>query len=82
MKNIEIAPEHKDLIKTIGAKIRELRKEKGISYSKIAEEMGISRNGYNNLELAKTNFQFLTLLRVLSYHKISVFDFFESLKTE
>ena len=69
-----------ELMLAIGEKIKDLRKEKGISYINLAEEIGISRNSYNSLELGKSNFQFLTLLSILSYHNISVFDFFESLK--
>lgn len=80
MKPVEIDPEYKDLIEAIGQKIRELRNKKGISYTKIAEEIGISRNGYNNIELAKSNLQFLTLHRILKYHNISFFQFIESLK--
>jgi len=81
MKPAEIDPEYKELFDEIGVKIRELRNKKGISYSKMAEEeIGISRNGYNNIELGKSNFQFLTLLRILKYHNISFFQFVESLK--
>lgn len=79
MKPAEIDPEYKELFDEIGAKIRELRDKKGISYTKIAEEIGISRNGYNNIELAKSNFQFLTLLRILKYHNISFFQFVDSI---
>lgn len=80
MKPVEIDPEYEELIKSIGDKIKDLRNKKGISYTKMAEEIGISRNGYNNVELAKSNFQFLTLLRILKYHNISFFQFIESLK--
>ena len=69
-----------DLLNSIGEKVKELRKGKGISYKKLASEVGISRNCYNNLERGETNFQFETLYRIISYHHITVFDFFESLK--
>jgi transcriptional regulator with XRE-family HTH domain len=80
MKPAEIDPDYSDLMMQIGEQIKELRKKRGISYTEMAEEIGISRNGYNNIELAKSNFQFLTLLRILKYHDVSVFQFFESLK--
>jgi transcriptional regulator with XRE-family HTH domain len=80
MKPAEIDFEYKDLIEKIGARIRELRNKKGISYTKMAKEIGLSRNGYNNIELGKSNFQILTLLRILSYYDMSIFDFVDSLK--
>ena len=80
MKNIEFDPEYDELMKSIGNKLKDLRKKQGVSYTTLAKKMGISRNGYNNIELAKSNFQFLTLLRILKYHNISFFQFFESLK--
>jgi transcriptional regulator with XRE-family HTH domain len=80
MKPAEIDPDYSELMMQIGEHLKELRKKRGISYTEMAEEIGISRNGYNNIELAKSNFQFLTLLRILKYHDVSVFQFFESLK--
>jgi len=80
MKPAEIDPDYSALMLQIGEQIKELRKKRGISYTEMAEEIGISRNGYNNIELAKSNFQFLTLLRILKYHDVSIFQFFESLK--
>ena len=80
MKPAEVYPRYQELIVAIGEKIKDLRKEKNISYIKMAEEIGISRNGYNNIELAKSNFQFETLYRIITYHHITVFEFFESIK--
>jgi len=80
MKPVEIDPEYKDLIEAIGVKIRELRNKKGISYTKMANEIGFDRNTVNLIELGRTNFQFLTLLRILKYYNISFFQFIESLK--
>ena len=80
MKPAEIDPDYSELMKQIGEQIKELRKKRGISYTEMAEEIGISRNGYNNIELAKSNFQFLSLLRILKFHDVSIFQFFESLK--
>ena len=80
MKTAQIKPDDNELIVRIGEKIRELRKQKNISYEKLAKEIGLDRNTVNLIELGKTNFQFQTLLRILSYHKMSVFDFFKSLE--
>ena len=80
MKPAEIDPEYKELFDEIGARIRELRNKKGISLKKMAEEIGFDRNTVNLIELGKTNFQFLTLLRILKYYNISFFQFIDSLK--
>jgi len=80
MKNFDIDPEYQDLIKAIGDRIKDLRKEKGVSYITLAKEIGMSRNGYNNIELAKSNLQLVTLIRILRYHNISFFQFIDSLK--
>jgi len=80
MKPAEIDSRYKELLLEVGEKIKDLRRTRGISYTEIAKEIGISRNGYNNLELGKSNFQIMTLLRILSYHNISIFDFIDSIK--
>ena len=80
MKTAQTDPDDNELMLKIGQKIRELRKQKNISYEKLAKEIGLDRNTVNLIELGKTNFQFQTLLRILSYHKVSVFDFFKSLE--
>jgi len=80
MKTAQTDPDGNELMVRIGEKIRELRKQKNISYEKLAKEIGLDRNTVNLIELGKTNFKFQTLLSILSYHKISVFDFFKSLE--
>lgn len=80
MRPLVADKEYYELLSLIGDRIKELRKKKGISYIKMASEAGISRNCYNNLELGVTNFQFEILYRVISCHKITVFDFFKSLE--
>jgi len=80
MKPAEIDPKYKDFIKQIGEKIKELRKGKNLTYVEMAKKVGLSKNGYNNIELGKSNLQLQSLLKILSYHNISIFDFIESLK--
>lgn len=79
MKPKEIPLEHQELMDKIGKRLRELRKAKGLTYIEFAEQIGISRNGYNNLELGISNFQFITLVTVLKYHGIELVDFFKDL---
>ena len=80
MKNSDIDPEYQDLLRAIGNRIKDLRKKKGVSYITLAKEIGMSRNGYNNIELAKSNLQLITLIRILRYHNISFLQFIDSLK--
>ena len=80
MKSFGNDPRYNELMLLIGEKIKDLRKKSGRSYIEMAKEIGLSRNGYNNIELAKSNFQFFTLLRILSYHEIDFFDFIDSLR--
>jgi transcriptional regulator with XRE-family HTH domain len=82
MKMRDITPEHKEFLKKIGERLRELRNTKGISYERMAEEIGISRNTYNMLEHGKIFFQFSTLLLVLKYHKIPLSEFFKELESD
>lgn len=80
MKPKEIPTEHQELMKEIGRRLKELRKTHGLSYIEFAEQIGISRNSYNQLELGISNFQFLTLLMVLNHHRIELSDFFKDLQ--
>ena len=80
MKPKVIAPEHQELFLEIGKQIRNLRKDKGIGYIELAEQIGISRNTYNQLELGISNFQFITLLEVLKFYRIDLAEFFKEFK--
>lgn len=79
MKPKDIPLEHQELMVKIGKRLRDLRKTKGLTYIEFAEQIGISRNGYNNLELGISNFQFITLVTVLKYYEMSVSEFFKDL---
>jgi len=79
-KHKEIAQEHQLLMTAIGLKIKELRN--GKPYIDMAEEIGISRNEYNLMELGKIYFKFSTLLKVLDFHNVSFIDFMNDLKVQ
>ncbi|MCY1719228.1 helix-turn-helix transcriptional regulator [Prolixibacteraceae bacterium Z1-6] len=80
MKNFDkISFEHKKILEDVGIELKRLRTKKTKSYTQLAEEIGISRNTYNSMELGKINFQLSTLLQVLDYHGVSIHKFFEDL---
>ena len=74
-----ITPEIEDRLIRIGAKVKELRKSKGISYERMAYECNINRITYFSLEKGK-NFQMRTLLLILRYHNITLEEFFKEIK--
>lgn len=78
-KPSNLPEEHQELLKQIGTKLRTIRKDQSKSYEAMAEDIGLQRTTYNLLEQGRLNFQFSTLLQVLSYHKISISDFFKDL---
>ena len=75
-----IKPEHKELMLRIGLKLEELRKNKKISSSGLAKQVGISRNAYHMMAAGKVYFNVMSLIQILDYHQISVPDFFNDLK--
>ena len=80
MKPKEINEEDQELMKAIGLKIKELRKDKGVGYIDLAKEIGISRNALNLMENGRVYFNFSTLLLILGHFEISTIDFFNDLQ--
>jgi transcriptional regulator with XRE-family HTH domain len=79
MNTNEANAHHELILKAIGRKLKQLRLAKNLSYTAFAEQLGISRNGYNNIELAKANFQIRTLLLILDYHDVTLANFFKDI---
>jgi DNA-binding XRE family transcriptional regulator len=75
----EINPKHQEMLNKLGEKLKELRIMKNISSTGLAKEIGVSRNGYHQIEFGMVYFNISTLLKVLDYHKLSVSDFFNEL---
>jgi len=75
-----VKPEHKELMLKIGLKLEGLRKNKKISSSGLAKEIGISRNAYHMMEAGKVYFNVMSLMQIMNYHQISVPDFFNELR--
>jgi transcriptional regulator with XRE-family HTH domain len=65
-----------DIIKNLGARIKDLRIKAGYtSHEKFANDIDISRSLYWSYEQG-ANMNFLTLIKILNFHKITVQEFF------
>ncbi len=74
-----ITAEEKIILKKIGNKLKELRKDAGYtSYEYFAYENNISRPQYGKYE-AGANIQLNTLIRILGHLNISLEDFFKGM---
>jgi transcriptional regulator with XRE-family HTH domain len=78
-KTENIPAEHQELLLKVGKRIKQLRKDRQMTYESIAKEMGLNRTTYNLMEQGKLNFQFSTLMLILKYHNLTVSEFFKDL---
>lgn len=80
MKRTENIPlEHQELLIKVGNRIKQLRKDRQMTYEAIAKEIGLNRTTYNLMEQGKLNFQFSTLMLIIEYHNLTVSEFFKDL---
>jgi len=75
-----VKQEHKEFLKKVGLTLQELRKMKNVSASALAKDVGISRNGYSQMERGLVYFHLQKFLQVLDYHKITAIDFFKDIE--
>jgi DNA-binding XRE family transcriptional regulator len=80
MKQKKVSDEQQRLLDIIGIEISNLRTGTGLSYVKMAKEIGMARNTYYLLEKGKINFQFSTLQLVMEYHEMSFTTFFDNVE--
>lgn len=79
MKRKEIAPEHVVLLKELGKRIKKLRTDKKIGYIQMSKNIGLSKNGYNSIELGNTYCNLSSLLLIATYHGVSLSTLTEGL---
>ena len=79
-EQIQIDTNHQDILKAIGNRVKELRTKRKIKINEICEATKIHRNSYSQLEHGKTYFKISALMRILDYHKITISEFFKTLK--
>lgn len=66
------------IIEKLGARIKELRIRAGYTnHEKFANDIEIARGQYWSYEQG-TNMNFLTLVKILNFHKITLEEFFET----
>jgi transcriptional regulator with XRE-family HTH domain len=68
-------------LKTLGRRIAELRREKGLTQEALAEAMGVSRNHVADIELGTRNtgvWSVLLICRALAVAPASLFDDFSA----
>lgn len=71
------------LLKRIGLKLTELRKQKGYtSHEDFAHDHEIPRVQYWRLEKGQTNVTMKSLIKLLAIHKLTVEEFFGNLPKE
>jgi len=70
-----------EALKTLGRRIAELRREKGLTQEALAEAMGVSRNHVADIELGTRNtgvWSILLICRALSLSPALLFEDFTS----
>jgi transcriptional regulator with XRE-family HTH domain len=72
-----------NLLKRVGVKLTELRKQKGYtSHEDFAFDNDIPRVQYWRIEKGKTNLTLKSLIKLLAIHKLTVEEFFLLLSKE
>ena len=66
----KVHPDHQDVLKNIGDKLKATRKKKDITIKQMSEDLKISRNSIPKMENGEIYYNILTLLRVLEYLNI------------
>lgn len=63
----------------IGVRIRELRKETGLSQEKFATKIGMDRTYFASVELGKRNISIVNLEKIAMGLNVSLYDMFKGL---
>lgn len=66
-----------DIKVTYGNKVRQIRKDKGVSQEKLAELAELDRTYISDIENGKRNVSIETIFKIADALKISVIEFFK-----
>ena len=64
--------------KKLGEKLKQIREERGISFTKARDEICISNTHFFNIEKGKVTISLNTLIRLLNYYNLSLSDILPS----
>ena len=67
---------------SFGRRVRELRRERGLSQEQLAEESGLHRNYIGGIERGERNVALLNIARLAGALHLSVSDLFRGLDTK
>lgn len=79
----EVDPVLEDALKTIGVRIRQIRKERtNLNYKDFAEQLQndgvmVSKNTLQRIESGNENYNLISLLSLLKYFDLQIGDFFK-----
>ncbi len=80
MNKEPVDPQIQEQLKLIGEQIKKLRKNSNnpLPYKEFSEQegLGLSKNSYHRIELAKENYSIISLLKVLNFHDVELSGFF------
>jgi len=68
---------NKIILKNIGNKIREIRKDKKLSQEKLGELCDMSRNAIGSIERGEVNVSILTLCKIAKALEIELYEFLQ-----
>jgi len=71
---------HEDLLKSIGARLEQIRVEKQISVTVLCDEVKMSRTTYYRMINGKVYFNTYRFLKILDVLEISAIDFFKDIE--
>ncbi len=64
------SPRERQILKSVGLKLRQVRSKKNLTQERVASEAGLSRNYYNEVENGLRNVTVINLYRILSALKV------------
>ena len=73
MENLKHQEVNKELLRKISIRVKELRKQKGVSQEIFVTDTGIN---IGRIESCKSNFSVTTLQNICNYFEISLAEFF------
>lgn len=69
-----------NILKLFGLKVKEIRKEKGLSQEELADKAGLHRTYIGMIERAEKNITLINIEKIASAFECSIADLFKEIK--